>query len=62
MLFLKSDLYVIVMECVNGDFSLFLFLWYIDRYFVGVVVVSVGYFGFVTKGCIIYGLKDLEVS
>lgn len=59
---MKSDFYVIFMECVNGEFSFFLFQWYIDRFVVGVVVVSGGYFGLVKKGCIIKGLKDLEVS
>ena len=58
---LKSDLYATLMECVNGDLSLSLPLWYTDRYAVGVVAASAGYPGSVKKGCVIHGLKDLEV-
>ena len=58
---LKSDLYATLMECVNGDLSLSLPSWHADRFAVGVVAASGGYPGAVKKGCIIHGLKDLEV-
>ena len=58
---LKSDLYATLMECVNGDLSLSLPLWHTDRFAVGVVAASAGYPGSVKKGCVIHGLKDLEV-
>lgn len=50
------------MECVNGELSLSLPQWHTDRFAVGVVAASGGYPGSVKKGCIIKGLKDLEVS
>ena len=59
---LKSDLYATLMECVNGELSLSLSQWHTDRFAVGVVAASGGYPGSVKKGCIIKGLKDLEVS
>ena len=59
---LTSDLYATLMECVNGDLSLSLPLWHTDRYAVGVVAASAGYPGSVKKGCVIHGLKDLEVG
>ena len=59
---LKSDLYATLMECVNGELSLSLPQWHTDRFAVGVVAASGGYPGSVRKGCIIKGLKDLEVS
>ena len=58
---LKSDLYATLMECVNGDLSLSLPLWHVDRYAVGVVVASGGYPSAVKKGCVIQGLNNLEV-
>ena len=58
---LKSDLYATMMECVNGDLSLSLPAWHTDRYAVGVVAASGGYPGPIKKGCVIHGLKDLEV-
>lgn len=58
---LNSDLYATLMECVNGDLSLSLPLWHTDRFAVGVVAASGGYPGAVKKGCVIQGLKDLEV-
>ena len=58
---LTSDLYATLMECVNGDLSLSLPLWHTDKYAVGVVAASAGYPGSVKKGCVIHGLKDLEV-
>lgn len=50
------------MECVNGELSVSLPQWHTDRFAVGVVAASGGYPGSVKKGCIIKGLKDLEVS
>lgn len=50
------------MECVNGELSISLPQWHTDRFAVGVVAASGGYPGSVKKGCIIKGLKDLEVS
>lgn len=58
---LKSDLYATLMECVNGELSLSLPLWHTDRFAVGVVAASGGYPSAVKKGCVIQGLKDLEV-
>ena len=59
---LKSDLYATLMECVNGELSLSLPQWHTDRFAVGVVAASGGYPGAVKKGCVIKGLKDLQVS
>lgn len=57
---LDSDLYQIMVDCINGTLKEEKVQWSLEKYAVGVVVVSGGYPGSYPKGKIITGLLNLN--
>lgn len=59
---LKSDLYEVMVACVDGKLSKLNLEWFQDRYAVGVVLASAGYPGSYPKGKVITGTNELKSS
>lgn len=59
---LESDLYTILMNCINGNLNKNDVIWRKDYFAVGVVLVSGGYPGSYPKGLEITGLEKAESS
>ena len=59
---LKTDLYDVMVACVNGNLQNSLPEFHSNRSAVAVVIASGGYPGLYKKGMVIHGLQDTKVQ